>query len=34
MENFITSPVAGTVRRITFTEGASARKGDVLALII
>jgi pyruvate carboxylase subunit B len=33
MENFITSPVAGTVRKITFTEGASARKGDVLALI-
>jgi pyruvate carboxylase subunit B len=33
MENFITSPVAGTVRKITFIEGASARKGDVLALI-
>jgi pyruvate carboxylase subunit B len=33
MENFITSPVAGTVSKITFTEGASARKGDVLALI-
>ncbi len=33
MENFITSPVAGTVRKITFTEGASAKKGDVLALI-
>lgn len=33
MENFITSPVAGTVRKITFAEGSSARKGDVLALI-
>jgi len=33
MENFITAPVDGTVRRITLGEGANAKKGDVLALI-
>jgi pyruvate carboxylase subunit B len=33
MENYITAPVDGTVRRITLGEGANAKKGEVLALI-
>lgn len=33
MENFITSPRAGIVRKARFREGESARKGDVLAVI-
>ncbi len=33
MENSITSPVSGTVHKIMATEGASAKKGDMLALI-
>jgi pyruvate carboxylase subunit B len=33
MENSITSPVSGVVKKIGFKDGESVQKGDVLAII-
>jgi pyruvate carboxylase subunit B len=33
MENSITSPVAGTIKKINFKDGESVQKGDVMLVV-